>query len=183
MLATMFLMHCSLFVSVAKAQRPNSDEMQARRAEMVEKQAEKMAKDFELKGDEKDAFVELYKTYQKDLRGEQRGRGDRANAAQRSEKKLTDEEAKKQIEEYFARQEEQIAQMQRRLDVSKKYYESFQKMLTPQQLAQIFRQQPMREGNMQRGGNYGGPRPGGQRPGGFGGPQGGGFGGPDNNDF
>lgn len=168
----------SLFTNVANAQRSNGENGSARRAEMVGKQAEKLAKDFNLEGDAREAFIATYKNYQEELRGDQRNRGERSNAAQRGdEKKLSNEEATKQVEEYFARQEEQIAQMQQRLEVSKRYYKEFQKTLTPQQLAKIFRQQPMREGNMQRGGN-GGPRGGndGQRPGGFGGPGGmGGF--------
>ena len=162
----------NLTVNSVMAQRPNGEDAQARRAEMVQRQAERMAKDFELKDDAKDKFIDTYKAYQKELRGD-RTRGQRPDA-QRGDKKLTDEEAKKQIEEYFTQQKEQIAQMERRLAVSQKYYEEFQKILTPQQLVKIFRQQPMRDGNMQRGGGFGGPRPGGgQRQGGFGGPQGG----------
>lgn len=171
----------NLAVNPVMAQRPNGEDAQARRAEMVQRQAEKMAKDFDLKKDVKDKFIETYKAYQKELRGD-RTRGQRPDA-QKGEKKLTNEEAQKQIEEYFTQQKEQIAQMERRLKVSKKYYEEFQQMLTPQQLLKIFRQPNMRDGNMQRGGGYGGPRPGGgQRQGGFGGPQGG-FNGSDNNDF
>ncbi len=158
----------SLLFSVnntASAQRFSQEEMEARRAQMVEQQAERMAKDLDLKGDAKTSFVALYKEYQNELMStQQRQRGQQRQDGQSDRKKLTDEEAQKQIDEYFARQESQIVQQQKRLEVEKKYYEEFKKTLTVQQLAKVFRQRQMMQ------------RQGGQRPGGFGGPQGG-FGG------
>ncbi len=160
---TIFSFQFSTFNTV-KAQRP----------EMTEQRAEKLAKDFDLKDDAKDKFLTTYKAYQDELRGLQRGR--RTMSARNDDadkKKLTDEEATQRVEEYFARQEEMIAQQQKRLDIEKKYYAELKQVLTPQQLTKIFRQHnmqrnmPSRQGGPQRQGGFGGPREGGR--GGFGG--------------
>lgn len=168
----------------AFAQRPTQEEMQARRAEMIEKQADRLAKDMDLKGDAKTQFVATFKAYQQELASTQQNRRNaepRGERGQQSDKKkLTDEEAQKQVQEYFDRQERQLAQQQARLEIEKKYLAEFQKTLTPQQLVKIFHQQRMqsRQGGQNfRQGGFGGPQ-GGNRQGGFGGGQpGGGFGG------
>jgi hypothetical protein len=74
-------------------------------------------------------------------------------------KELTDAEAKEKVENYFKGQENQIKLMQTRLQIQRKYYAEFAKTLTPQQLAKVFEDQPMRQMNGRR-------RPGG--PAGFG---------------
>ena len=157
------------------AQRPSKEDMEARRGEMVEKRAEKLAKDFNLKGEEKDKFVATFKAYQKELMDSQigsRGQGERPDG---EKKKLSDEEAQKMLDECFTRQEKQIANMQTRLEIEKKYYAELQKTLTPQQLVRVFRQRNERQGQ-RPGGQHGGYRGGPQ--GGFGGGHQGGFGGP-----
>ncbi|MDE7165689.1 MAG: hypothetical protein K2O17_01530 [Bacteroidaceae bacterium] len=53
-------------------------------------------------------------------------------------KKLSSKEAKKYVEERFARMESRVAYSQKRLEVEKKYYAEFQKMLTPQQLVRLY---------------------------------------------
>lgn len=166
-----------LSLTSAYAQRPGNADRQQMREEMTEKQATRLAKDFELKDDAKTEFIKQYKAYQQELRGENRERQQRQGEVQGrpdGQKKLTDEQAKKRIERYFERQEQQIANMQRRLAVDRKYYEQFSKTLTPQQLTRIFsqqRQMQRTQGAQQR------------RPEGFGGPQRearqGGFGGGD----
>ena len=171
-------------VNSAKAQRPSNEEMQARRTEMTEKRAEKLAKDFDLKGGKKNTFVNLYKNYQQEL---QAARQQERNRPQQStekdnDKKLSDEQAQKMLEQYFERQEGQIKSQQERLQIERKYCAEFKSILTPQQLAKVFVQQrnQQRQGYRNQGGfgprgGQGGPR-GGQRQGGFGGGDGG-FGG------
>lgn len=160
----------------AMAQR-NQENMQARRAEMISTMADRVAKDLNLKDEAKTQFVATYKAYQEELFGTyQTGRNQGQRGERQNDKKLTDEEAQKQVEQYFERQEQQIKQQQARLEIEKKYLAEFQKTLTPQQVAKIFAQRQqmgMRQGGMQGGRGFGGQ--GGMRPGGgFGG---GGFGG------
>ena len=100
-----------------------------------------------------------------------------------AKKELSDDEANAKILEQFTRQEEQIATMQKRLEIQKKYREEFAKVLTPQQVLKVLtprrnnnqREQQRGQGDGQRqDGWQGGNR------GGFGGPRGGfggGFGG------
>lgn len=161
----------------AVAQRPSQEDREARRAEMVQKQAERLAKDFSLKGDAKKSFMDTYVAYQQELQSlgqTNRQRPDRnAQAGQNSQKKeLSVEEATKQVDEYFSRQEQQVARQLQRLAVEKEYYAKFKETLTPQQLVKIFVQREQRQGGGQQRGNFG-PRDGGQNRG----PRGGGFGG------
>ncbi len=159
-------------------QRLSEEEMAARRTEMVQKQAEKFAKDFNLTDDAKTQFVALYTEYQGALeqaRSASRVEGEQPNAEEREgrkNKELTDEEATKMIEEGFARQEAQIAQSTAALAVEKEYYDKFKETLTPQQLVKIFAQ---RQG--QRGGQRGGQGQQGGQGERMGGPQGGPMGG------
>ena len=85
-------------------------------------------------------------------------------------KELTDEEATKRVDAFFAQQEEMIVQMQKRLEVQKQYRAEFAKILTPQQLAKVF-SRSNGEGRMRNGSNGGsqwnGNRPNMPRPGGF----------------
>jgi len=145
------LLSMALLFSVnntATAQRPSQEEMQARRAQMVEQQAERLAKDLDLKGDQKTSFVATYKTYQNELMATMQGQRGQRQEGQQEKKKLSDEEAHKQLDEYFARQESQIAQQQKRLEVERKYYAEFKNTLTPQQLVKVFRQ---RQGGQRQG--------------------------------
>lgn len=156
----------------AMAQRPSREDMQQRRTEMAGKQAERLAKDFELKDDAKTQFIATYKAYRAELQAAQpeRQRMENRDGQEVKTKKMTDEEAQKKVDEYFARQEQQISNQQKRLEVEKKFYAEFKKMLTPQQLAKVFTAQRQRQGGQQRQGGFGGH--GGGRPGGFGGPGG-----------
>lgn len=178
-----FLLLLTFSAMVANAQRPqmSREDMEKMRAERVQKQAEKMAKDFELKDDAKANFIALYTEYNNALVAVQMEGRNHQRTQQEPKKKLSDEEAQKQVDEFFARQEQQVAQSQKRLDVMKTYRAEFQKILTPQQMAKVFTQQQQRQGQWQgQGGqrpNYGGgQRGGGNYGGGFGGDRGG-FGG------
>jgi len=163
-----------------------SDEERARNiGERIEKAAERMAKDFELKDDAKDAFIKCYSEYQKEMFATNQLQNQRMEQVGRDEEKkeMSEEEATAKIKENFSRQEQQIATMQKRLEVQKKYAEELSKTLTPQQVLKVLTpqrgqgqrgQEFRRQGDGERRPNFeGGPR------GGFGGgPRGGGFGGP-----
>ena len=189
--AVMALVSCTA-LSAQERERMNDEERARNISERIEKAADRMAKDFDLKGDAKDAFIKCYSAYQKEMFAtnqiqEQRQRLEQPNRDE-EKKELTDEEAKAKIEENFSRQEQQIATMRKRMDVQKKYSEELLKILTPQQVLKVLTPQRNqggrgqgqrnqgdgeRRGNFEggsRGGFGGGPR------GGFGGP-GGGFGG------
>lgn len=167
----------------AQREQRSAEDRQKMAAEMAKNQAERLAKDFDLKDDAKSAFVEKYTQYQYEMFAnmvQQRPNRDQAQQGERKKtSEMTDEEVAQQIKEYFDRQEKQIETQQKRLAIQKKYYEEFSKTLTPKQLIKIFgqqRPQGQRDGQGQRGqgqgqrGGFGGQR------GGFGGP-GGGFGG------
>jgi len=179
----LFIVSAFLFLSVGSVyaqQGQRSEEERAQmRTEMIKRVAERSAKDFDLKGDSKDAFMKMYEEYQTEMFQTNQG-GMRQRGQENEEKKeLSAEEANAKIQEQFTRQEEQIATMQKRLEIQKKYSVEFAKILTPQQVLKVLT--PQR--NNQRGGqqrNQGdGQRQGGWQGGGrggFGGP-GGGFGG------
>lgn len=166
-------------VCAQQGQRSEEDRAQMR-AEMIKRVAERSAKDFDLKGDAKEAFLTTFTAYQTEMfqtnQGGMRQRGQEAD----EKKELSDEEANAKIQEQFTRQEEQIATMQKRLEIQKKYSAEFAKILTPQQVLKVLTPQRNNQRNGQRGqgdgqrgqGGFGGGRGFG---GGFGGP--GGFGG------
>ncbi len=155
----------------ANAQRRQMSEadMQQMRTEMVQRQTERMAKELDLKGDEKTSFMETYAKYQTELNeamsmGNMFGnRGEETKA-----EKMSDEECYEKIKESLDMQEQQIAQSQKRLEITKKYMAEFMGTLTPQQLYKVFGQR-QRGQRGQNGQNGGGMR------GGFGGGFGGGF--------
>lgn len=153
--------------NVAKAQNNN----EARRAEAIARQVERLEKDLKLTDDQKAKFKDIYTRYQEELQALRQNQPRNQADNNDSKKELTDEEATAQLAEVFARQEQQLQQQQARLDVQKKYCAELSQILTPQQLLKVFQPQWGRgqQGNNNRG-NFGGGR------GGFGG-GGGGFGG------
>ena len=181
----LFIVSTFLFLSVGSVyaqQGQRSEEERAQmRTEMIKRVAERTAKDFDLKGDSKDAFMKVYEEYQTEMFQTNQG-GMRQRGQEGEEKKeLSAEEANAKIQEQFTRQEEQIATMQKRLEIQKKYSVEFAKILTPQQVLKVLTpQRNNQRGGQQRDGQRDGQQQrnwqGGGR-GGFGGP-GGGFGGP-----
>lgn len=171
--------------AVSAQERMSMEERQKAIAERIEQTATRLAKDFNLKDDSQKSFVEAYTAYQKEMFATNQIQGQRPErAGQGDEKKeLTEEEATAKIKENFDRQEQQIATMQKRLEVQKKYAEEFSKVLTPQQVLKVLtpqrggngrgQGQQRGQGNGERRGGFGegGPR------GGFGGGPRGGFGG------
>ena len=180
-------------VAVSAQERMSAEQREKAIAERIGSAADRMAKDFDLKDDAKKSFVETYTAYQKEMFATNQNQGQRLeqNGRDGEKKELTKEEAEARIKQNFERQEQQIATMQKRLEVQKKYAEEFGKVLTPQQVLKVLnpqrgqqggRDQMRRQGNddnQRRGGFEGGPRGGGfgggNRGGGFGGPGGGGF--------
>ncbi len=143
--------------------------------EMVQKQAEKMAEDFELTDSKKEQFVTDYQAMQKEMmelqqkpEGEKPGEGqsdDQSKKEKKSRKnKMTDEEAQAQLEQM-------LDQQQKQLDITRTYYGKMKSYLTGNQLMRVFQRQ-MQGG---RQGQRGGQRQ--QQQGGFGGGSQGGFGG------
>ena len=179
--------------AVSAQERMSAEQREKAIAERIGSTADRMAKDFDLKDDAKKSFVETYTAYQKEMFATNQFQGQRLeqNGRDGEKKELTKEEAEARIKQNFERQEQQIATMQKRLEVQKKYAEEFGKVLTPQQVLKVLnpqrgqqggRDQMRRQGNgdnQRRGGFEGGPRGGGfgggNRGGGFGGPGGGGF--------
>lgn len=181
--AVMALLSCTA-MSAQDSERRSDVDRTRNINERIEKAADRIAKDLDLKDDAKDAFIKCYSAYQKEMFATNRLQGQRIEQPNRDEEKkeLTDEEAAAKIKEGFERQEQQIATMQKRLEVQKKYSEELSKILTPQQVLKVLtpqrgqggRGQGQRgQGDGERRGNFeGGPR------GGFGGGPRGGFGGP-----
>ncbi len=180
-------------VAVSAQERMSAEQREKAIAERIGSAADRMAKDFDLKDDAKKSFVETYTAYQKEMFATNQNQGQRLeqNGRDDEKKEMTKEDAEARIKQNFERQEQQIATMQKRLEVQKKYAEEFGKVLTPQQVLKVLnpqrgqqggRDQMRRQGNgdnQRRGGFEGGPRGGGfgggNRGGGFGGPGGGGF--------
>lgn len=171
--------------AVSAQERMNQEDREKAIAERIERSADRIAGDLKLKDEAKKDFIATYSAYQKEMFATNANQGQRQEQAGRNDEKkeLTAEEAQAKIKENFERQEQQIATMQKRLDVQKKYAEEFSKTLTPQQILQVLtpqrgqggnRDQMRRQGDGERRGNF----EGGNRGGGFNGPRGGGFGGP-----
>ena len=181
LLAVLTLM-CS--AAVCAQERMSEEERTRAMEERIGRSADRLVKDFDLDEDAKKAFVETYTAYQKEMFATNQLQGQRfgQTGSDDDQKKMSDEEAATKLQENFDRQEQQIAAMQRRLEVQKKYAEEFAKMLTPQQVLKVLTpqrgngqrdpQQRRLGDNNRRGGNFeGGGR------GGFGGGPRGGFGG------
>ena len=171
--------------AVSAQERMSQEEREKAMAERIERAADRVAGDLKLKDDAKKSFIQTYTAYQKEMFATNTNQGQRLEQNGRNEEKkeLSKEEAQAQLKENFERQEQQIATMQKRLEVQKKYAEEFSKTLTPQQVLQVLtpqrgqggnRDQMRRQGNDERRGNF----EGGNRGGFNGGPRGGGFGGP-----
>ena len=176
-LTTIFFLNAS-----AQRNQMTAEQIEQFMAQRIERQADNLANEMGLKDEARAKFIATYAEYQKVLAAvsqpsnpEQSQTGQQRN---RDKKELTAEEATQQIEKEFARQEEQITQMQQRLVVTRAYYAEFQKSLPPQQLVKVFGPRTMRG----FGGQNGGQRMGGQR-GNFGGGQGGNFGGGQGGNF
>lgn len=170
--------------AVMAQERMSAEQREKAITERIDRAADRMATDLGLKDSEKKTFVGIYTQYQKEMFATNQNQGQRLEQGERNndKKELTAEDAQAQLKQNFERQEQQIATMQKRLEVQKKYAEEFGKVLTPQQVLKVLnpqrgqgnRDQMRRNGDGERRGNF----EGGQRGGFGGGPRGGGFGGP-----
>ena len=153
----------------AQRREMSQEEREKMRTEMVQRQTENMVKELKLEGDAKTAFVTIYTQYLTELNEVTAGDTQRRNRNEETKPdKMTDEECYAKIKENLDRQEKQIEQSQKRLEITKKYMAAMLPTLTAQQLYKVF-------GERQRG--FGGaPNFNGQR-GNFGGGQRGNFGG------
>lgn len=182
----LFIVSAFLFLGIGSvcAQEQRSEEERAKmRTEMIQRSAERLAKNFSLKGDAKESFLATYNSYQTEMFQTNQS-GLRQRSAEENDKKdLSDEEANAKIQEQFTRQEEQIATMQKRLEIQKKYSAEFAKMLTPLQVLKVLtpqrnnqrggqQQRNQGDGQQQRGWQGGGRGGFGGGFGGFGGPGG-----------
>lgn len=139
-------------VSVMAQRRPEHPERNME--EMANRRAERLADDFKLKDEARADFLSLYKTYQQELMA-QRMERERPEAKKAAD--YTEEEAKARIQESFDRKAQQIVTFYNRLEIDKKYYEKFSKILSGKQLMRIFA--PMRDvDNRKRGGQMYGNR-------------------------
>lgn len=159
-------------VGQVQAQDGQTDESrEARRTELIAKSGERLAKSFSLEGDAKTSFLATYAAYQQEMFATNERRERTAEARRQDgegKKELTDEQATERIEANLKRQEQQAGQLQKRVEIQKRYYAEFQKTLKPAQILKAMFPQHARQqqGGQQNQGGFGGPG----GPGGFGGP-------------
>lgn len=167
-------------VNTVHAQNTNgAANREARKAERVEKRVERMVKALELKEENKEAFSATYRAYLTEM--EAVGAPEAAPAEKtdkgggKKKQELTEAEATQQVQDLFRKQEQRIERLQKQLEVQKKYYPEFAKVLTPVQILKVYSVQRAENGNGAPG--HRAPGAGGQNRGGNRAPRGGGFGG------
>lgn len=118
-------------VGQVQAQDEQTDESrEAKRTELIAKSGERLAKSFSLEGDAKESFLATYAAYQKEMFATNERRERPAEARRQDgegKKELTDEQATERIEANLKRQEQQAGQLQKRVEIQKRYYAEFQK--------------------------------------------------------
>ena len=158
----------------AQRREMSQEEREKMRTEMVQRQTENMAKELKLEGEAKTAFMTTYTQYLTELNEVSAADTQRRNRDEETKAdKMTDEECYAKIKENLDRQEKQIEQSQKRLEITKKYMATLLPTLTAQQLYKVFGERQRNFGgapnfNGQRG-NYGGGNFGGGQRGNFGG--------------
>ena len=164
---TMMLAVSLCFVLTLSAQNRN-------REDMMEKRAEKLANEFGLKDEVKTTFKTQYTAYLQELfNARMQGISMPDTNAEKIED-LSEDEIKALIQKKFDNEAQQIVNSYNALNVEKKYYEEFSKILTPAQLYKVFVPQMLernqRPGINRPGGNSGRSQrmPRGNRAGGFG---------------
>ena len=140
----------------------------------MEKRAEKLANEFGLKDEVKTTFKTQYTAYLQELfNARMQGISMPDTNAEKIED-LSEDEIKALIQKKFDNEAQQIVNSYNALNVEKKYYEEFSKILTPAQLYKVFVPQMLernhRPGINRPGGNSGRSQrmPRGNRAGGFG---------------
>ncbi|MDE7379014.1 MAG: hypothetical protein K2N13_08685 [Paraprevotella sp.] len=139
---------------------------------------ERLVKELNLQGDAKESFTKLYALYQEEMKAAcpEKKNKDAVGKRKKSDKKaeLTAEEATRRMQGRFEREARRIEVQSKRLEIKKKYYAEFGKILSPEQLCKVFAPRHGNHrpaGSHQKGNHPKGKRPG--RPGGqHGGPRG-----------
>lgn len=149
---TMMLAVSFCFVFTLSAQNRN-------REDMMEKRAETLANEFGLKDEAKTTFKTQYTAYQQELFTARMQGISMPNANAEKTEDLSDDEIKALIQKKFDREAQQIVNSYNALNVEKKYYEEFSKILTPAQLYKVFvperPERNQRPGMNRPGGNSG----------------------------
>lgn len=126
-----------LAVGQVRAQGDQDGESrEARRAELIQKSGERLAKSFGLENAARDSFLAIYTQYQTEMfaTNEPHARREAGQAQEADGKKeLTDEQATQRMAENLQRQQRQVEQLQKRIDIQTRYQERFLKVLTPVQ--------------------------------------------------
>lgn len=145
-----FYVICLVCSEIAMAQDGKDRKGDMRREQMMEKRAERLADELELKGDARSEFLVTYKNYQQDLMLHRKTPPFPADLGGKEESELTEEEAAERIKAEFDRKAQQIVDAYNTLEVDKKYYEVFSKTMSAKQLMKIF--VPVRKMNARNGG-------------------------------
>ena len=155
-------MLCMTSLSVSAQDANNGRRQRFDRAEMVQRQADRLTKLLKLSDDKSDVFKVLYIDYQTARQNAANPKGENENIDRVDLNNITDAQATELIQKQFKAQEAQLS-------VDKEYYPKFLEVLTPAQAARVFIQQRGNNGGGQRqqGGARGGNR--GARQGGNGG--------------
>lgn len=141
---------CLVCSGTAMAQDGKDRKGDMRREQMMEKRAERLADELELKVDARSEFLVTYKNYQQDLMSHRKTPPFPADLEGKKESELTEEEAAERIKAEFDRKAQQIVDAYNTLEVDKKYYEVFSKTMSAKQLMKIF--VPVRKMNARNGG-------------------------------
>ena len=129
-----FYVICLVCSETAMAQDGKDRKGDMRREQMMEKRAERLADELELKGDARSEFLVTYKNYQQDLMSHRKTPPFPADLGGKKESELTEEEAAERIKAEFDRKAQQIVDAYNTLEVDKKYYELFSKTMSAKQL-------------------------------------------------
>ena len=129
---------CLVGSETAMAQDGKDRKGDMRREQMMEKRAERLADELELKGDARSEFLVTYKNYQQDLMSHRKTPPFPADLGGKKESELTEEEAAERIKAEFDRKAQQIVDA------------VFSKTMSAKQLMKIFA--PVRKMNARNGG-------------------------------
>ena len=126
-----FCVICLLCSEIAMAQDGKDRKGDMRREQMMEKRAERLADELELKGDARSEFLVTYKNYQQDLMSHRKTPPFPADLGGKKESELTEEEAAERIKAEFDRKAQQIVDAYNTLEVDKSTMKSFLKRCLP----------------------------------------------------
>lgn len=156
---------CLLGCMAVSAQRQEGSDFNAFRAEVMERRAERLANDLDLKDQAKADFKALYNKFQEEMFVIIASEFQTRSELERKKiDDLTDDEAMLRVKNMFDRKTQSIVNSYNRLEIEKKYYAEFAKTMNNKQLLKIFegsqnfrqRMGNNRQRNRQGGMNFGG---------------------------